>query len=66
MFDVLGFSSWVENESLQTILDSYHKLIEVAVTRPNDKGSLSAVQTPEGMLFAVTGAPSYAYFSDTI
>jgi hypothetical protein len=66
MFDVLGFSRWVKSESLQTILDSYHHLIERAVTRPNEKGSLSAVQTPEGALFAVTGPPSYAYFSDTI
>jgi hypothetical protein len=66
MFDVLGFSTWVKSKSLQTILDSYHSLIERAVTRPNEKGGLSAVQTSEGAFFAVTGAPSYAYFSDTI
>ena len=52
MFDVLGVSRWVENTSLQTILDSYHSLIENAVT--------------EGALLAVTGPPNYAYFSDTI
>jgi len=66
MFDVLGFSRWVKTESLQIILDSYHLLIEKAVIRPNEKGSLSAVQTHEGMLFAIGKAPSYAYFSDTI
>lgn len=66
MFDVLGFSAWVESTDLQTILDAYHTLIERAVLRPNEKGSLSAVQTPEGALFAVGGPPHYAYFSDTI
>ncbi len=66
MFDVLGFSRWVQSESLKTILDSYHQLIERAVIEPSKKTSLSAVQTPEGMLFAVGGPPSYAYFSDTI
>lgn len=66
MFDVLGFSAWVKSTSLQTILDTYHSLIESAVTRPNEKGGLSAVQTPEGAVFAITGPPSYAYFSDTI
>lgn len=66
MFDVLGFSDWVESTDLQTILDSYRTLIERAVLRPNEKGSLSAVQTPEGALFAVGGPPHYAYFSDTI
>lgn len=66
MFDVLGFSDWVENTNLQTILDSYHSLIEKVVTKPNDKGGLGAVQTPEGALFVVTGPPHFAYFSDTI
>jgi hypothetical protein len=66
MFDVLGFSGWIKSAGLQSILDSYHTLIERAVTRPNEKGSLSAVQTTEGSIFAVTGPPSYAYFSDTI
>jgi hypothetical protein len=66
MFDVLGFSAWVEATDLQTILDSYHTLIERAVLRPNEKGGLSAVQTPEGATFAVGGPPHYAYFSDTI
>jgi hypothetical protein len=66
MFDVLGFSNWVENADLQTILDAYQALIEKAVTRPNEKGGLSAVQTPEGSIFAVIGPPHYAYFSDTI
>jgi hypothetical protein len=66
MFDVLGFSKWVETTDLQTILDLYHSLIETVVTGPNDKGGLSAVQTAEGAIFAVTGPPHYAYFSDTI
>lgn len=66
LFDVLGFSDWVEQTDLQTILDAYHELIERAVLRPNVKGSLSAVQMPEGMIFAVGGPPHYAYFSDTI
>jgi hypothetical protein len=66
MFDVLGFSNWVETESLSTIHAAYRQLIERAVLKPNEKGSLSAVHTPEGMLFAVTGAPHHAYFSDTI
>lgn len=66
MFDVLGFSGWVKSAGLQTVLDSYHSLIERTVTKPNEKGSLSTVQTPEGALFAVIGPPSYAHFSDTI
>lgn len=66
MFDVLGFSSWVKSVGLQEVLDSYHSLIERAVLRPNEKGSLSAVQTTEGALFAVAGPPHHAYFSDTI
>jgi hypothetical protein len=66
MFDVLGFSKWVETENLSTILAAYRQLIDRAVLRPNEKGSLSAVHTPEGMIFAVTGAPHHAYFSDTI
>jgi len=66
MFDVLGFSDWVESTDLQTILDSYHTLIERAVLRPIEEGWLSTVQTPEGALFVVGGPPHYAYFSDTI
>ena len=66
MFDVLGFSGWITSVGLQTVLDSYHSLIERAVVKSNEKGGLSAVRTPEGALFAVTGPPSYAYFSDTI
>ena len=66
MFDVLGFSAWVKSTELQTILDAYHTMIERAVLRPNEKGSLSTVQTPEGALFAVGGPPHCAYFSDTI
>jgi len=66
MFDVLGFSNWVETTDLQTILDTYHLLIERVVTRTNEKGGLSAVQTAEGAVFALTGPPGYAYFSDTI
>lgn len=66
MFDVLGFSAWVESTELQTILDAYHTLIERAVLRPTEKGGLSVVQAPEGALFAVGGPPHYAYFSDTI
>jgi len=66
MFDVLGFSEWVRTTDLQVILDAYQQLIERAVLRPNEKGSLSTVQTPEGAMFAVGGPPCYAYFSDTI
>lgn len=66
MFDVLGFSEWVKSTELQVILDTYHNLIERAVLKPNEKGSQSVVQTPEGALFAVGGPPHFAYFSDTI
>lgn len=66
MFDVLGFSRWLEVVGLQAVLDSYHQLIERVVVRPNEKGGLGAVQTREGSIFAVTGPPGYAYFSDTI
>ena len=66
MFDVLGFSKWLESVGLQAVLDAYHQLIERVVIRPNEKGGLSAVQTQEGSIFAITGPPGYAYFSDTI
>jgi len=66
MFDVLGFSAWVQSTELCEILDSYHSLIERAVLRPNEKGSLSTVWTPEGALLTVGRAPEFAYFSDTI
>lgn len=65
MFDVLGFSRWVETESLAVILAAYHQLIKRAVLKPNEKGSVTAFHTPEGQLLAVTRAPAYAYFSDT-
>ena len=35
MFDVLGFSRWVETESLAVILAAYQQLIERAVLKPN-------------------------------
>lgn len=66
MFDVLGFSRWLESVGLQTVLDSYHLLIERVVVRPNEKGGLSAVQMRDGAIFAITGPPGHAYFSDTI
>ena len=66
MFDILGFSSWLETAGIQTVLDSYHALIERAVVKPNEKGGLGAVQTPEGALFVVSGPTSYAYGSDTL
>jgi hypothetical protein len=66
MFDVLGFSGWITSVGLQSVLDSYHMLIERVVIKPNEKGGLSAVQTQEGAIFAITGPPGYAYFSDTI
>jgi len=66
MFDVLGFSRWVETESLAVILTAYQQLIERAVLKPNEKGGVTAFHTPEGQLLAVTRAPAYAYFSDTI
>jgi hypothetical protein len=66
MFDVLGFSRWVQSAGLQAVLDAYHSLIERAVIKSTAKGGLSAVQTREGAVFAVTGPPHFAYFSDTI
>jgi hypothetical protein len=66
MFDVLGFSRWMKSVGLRAVLDSYHLLIEKVVVRPNERGGLSAIQTPDGALFALTGPPGYAYFSDTI
>ncbi len=66
MFDVLGFSEWVTSADLKTILNSYELLVERAVTRPNENGRLSAVQTPEGALLTVIRPPNYVYFSDTI
>jgi hypothetical protein len=66
MFDVLGFSQWMKTVGLSAVLDAYHQLIEKVVIQSGENGSLSAVQTPEGSIFAVTGAPGYAYFSDTI
>ena len=66
MFDVLGFSHWVETESLGSIVGTYRQLIERAVLRPNEKGGLTAFHTAEGQLLAVARAPAYAYFSDTI
>ena len=66
MFDVLGFSRWLDSVGLQAVLDAYHLLIERVVVRPNEKGGLSAVQTRDGSIFAVTGPPGFAYFSDTI
>ena len=41
MFDVLGFSSWLKSAGLQAVLDSYHLLIERAVIKPDEKGSLN-------------------------
>jgi len=66
MFDILGFSAWLESVGIQKVLDSYHTLVEKAVVRANEKGSLGAVQTAEGAYFVVSGAPHYAYGSDTL
>ncbi len=66
MFDVLGFSRWVEWTGLEDILAAYVALIERAVLKPSEKLSLTAVQTPEGALLVVARAPHYVYFSDTI
>lgn len=66
MFDVLGFSNWVETTSLESILSQYRQLIEKAVLEPSEEVSLTAFHTSEGMLFAIASPPSYAYFSDTI
>ena len=35
MFDVLGFSRWLDSVGLQAVLDAYHLLIERVVVRPN-------------------------------
>lgn len=66
MFDILGFSEWLRTAGIQTILDAYHSLIETAVVRANEEGSLTAVQTNEGTLLVVARAPVYAYGSDTL
>jgi len=66
MFDVLGFSRWVETETLGVILAAYQQLIDRAVLKPSEEGGLNAFHTPDGLLLAVTRAPEYAYFSDTI
>ena len=66
MFDVLGFSNWLKTAGLPAVLDAYHQLIEKVVVPTSENGGLSAVQTSEGAIFAVTGPPGYAYFSDTI
>ena len=65
MFDVLGFSEWIKSVGLQSALDSYHRLIERVVVQGTARG-LTAVKTTEGGIFALTGPPGYAYFSDTI
>lgn len=66
MFDILGFSSWLKEEGIGVVLDSYHALIERAVIKPNEKGGLGAFQTPEGALLAAIRPPDYAYGSDTL
>lgn len=66
MFDVLGFSAWVKATGLPRVRDAYHQLIQDAVIAPHQDGSLTAVQTREGMLLAMSSAPDFAYFSDTI
>jgi hypothetical protein len=66
MFDVLGFSQWLDSVGLQSVLDSYHTLIDRVVVQPHEKGGLGAVQTRDGSLFVVARPPGYAYFSDTI
>jgi hypothetical protein len=55
MFDVLGFSKWLESVEPRPVLDSYHPLMDRVVVRPNDKGGLSSVQTQDGVLFTITG-----------
>ena len=67
VFDVLGFSARVERESLDTILDSYRRLIDCAVLEP-DRRCLGAPLTEDGgRVFAIFNLPvRYAYFSDTI
>lgn len=45
MFDMLGFSKWIESVRLQAVLNAYYLLMERAVVRANEKGDLSAVQT---------------------
>lgn len=66
MFDVLGFSKWVENTDLQVILDAYHTLIQKAVIERHQRGGLTTVLTPDGHVMALTPPPSFTYFSDTI
>ena len=66
MFDVLGFSSWIDETPLQQILDAYQVLIDDVVIKPFSKGGIGALQVAEGSLLTVVLAPEYAYFSDTI
>lgn len=66
MFDVLGFSNWLEIAGLEVVLDRYRELIDTVVIRRNEEGGLGAVQTREGALLVITRPPGYAYFSDTI
>ena len=47
MFDVLGFSRWVESVGLQAVLDAYHLLIQ-RVVRPNEKGGLAQLGWIQG------------------
>jgi hypothetical protein len=66
MFDILGFSAWLEDVGIQTVLDTYHTLIERVLIQPNEKGGMGAVQTPDGAYLVVSRAPEYAYGSDTL
>jgi hypothetical protein len=50
LFDVLGFSKWIESEPLDSILNTYKMLI-ARVVRPDEKGGLSAVQIEDGPIF---------------
>ena len=66
MLDVLGFSKWVETEPLPTIVETYRALIDRAFVRHTARGGLTTVRVQGGHIFALTGPPHVAYFSDTI
>jgi hypothetical protein len=66
LLDVLGFSAWVEREELSSIVATYRQLVERAFVRYTARGGLASVRVKGGSIFALTGPPHVAYFSDTI
>jgi len=66
LFDVLGFSDWLERTSLKEIVTIYERLLERAVNR-DEEPSLGAVRVDGGRVFTVYNFKARTvYFSDTI